>query len=312
MRVPSPGLLLRSAAIVVAGVLPVGLAWYLAEGTAAETVYQGMIVMLTAATRVGTARQVVIGLVAGLAAGAGTLAAGRGDVLVLLVVAVCLAEWLFNTWSESAAALLPYVVYVYWLAGHGDTARIAVGIWIGAGSVIALSALVRVFRTPPEPVSSRAAGLHAVILTAGSLLIIWASQQVGLHRGYWALLTFCLVFSPAVAGGTARGRARMLGTLIGAGVAAVVALSAPTLVCLILAAACAVLTVAYAPMPDDLLYAVFLTPTVLLLFGGGQFHSVFILAAERVGMTVAGGILAALLAALLTRTLRQLERTRTG
>lgn len=77
------------------------------------------------------------------------------------------------------------------------------------------------------------------------------------------------------------------------------ALSAPTVVCLLLAGVCAVLTVAYALLPDDLLYAVFLTPTVLLLFGGGRFHAVFSLAAERVGMTVAGGILAALLATLL-------------
>lgn len=52
-----------------------------------------------------------------------------------------------------------------------------------------------------------------------------------------------------------------------------------------LAVLCAVLTVAYALLPDELLYAAFLTATVLLLFSSGRKTTTVHIAVQRMEMT---------------------------
>ena len=127
---------------------------------------------------------------------------------------------------------------------------------------------------------------------------------VGLGRINWALAALCLSFLPVLGERSANIAWRMLGTLVGAVLATILAVALPDNVDLALAGVAAVLTVAYALMPEPsarVPYFTFLTTTVLLLYGAGKFGPVAHLAVVRVLMTVIGVGLAAVLSLVLVR-----------
>ncbi|MFI7388291.1 FUSC family protein [Streptomyces sp. NPDC049813] len=288
---PPPGLVARAAALVLAAVVPVVVAWWLLEGGIAQSVYLGMTFMTVAAGRLTPVEQCAAGLCAGLAAAAGTLVAGHTPALLVAVAAACAAQAAFNRRSAGTAALLPSNLVLYAALAPDHPWSVAAATWLGAGIVIVLAAVLRL-RLPASPASAREVAVHAAELTIGCVALILLSDALDLPRGNWAVLTLCLVFVPAVHETRARVLHRALGTVLGAVAAVAVAVVAPSALCFVLAALCAVLTVAYALLPDDLLYAAFLTPTVLLLFSSGRAHATVEVAVERVEMTAVGGALA--------------------
>ncbi|MBW8486747.1 FUSC family protein [Actinomadura parmotrematis] len=294
-RLPSLGLLGRSAGIVLVAAVPVGAAWWLVEGTAAQAVYLGMTFMTVAARRLPVAEQCWVGFSAGVAAAAGALVAGNTPLLLLVVAAACALQWAFNRRSVGTAALLPSNLVLYSVIAPGNVLQVAAATWLGAAVTIVAAALVRM-RVPPEPAPDRDAALHALELAAGCIALVLLTGALDLPRGNWAVLTLCLVFVPAAGETTARTLGRALGTAAGAVVAVAVAAAVPPAVCLVLAGLCAILTVAYALLPDDLLYAAFLTPTVLLLFSSGRAGATLQIAVQRVEMTIVGAALAIALA----------------
>jgi hypothetical protein len=298
-HVPAPALVAKSFGIVLAAALPVGLAWWLAEGTSAEAVYLGMTFMTVAVRRVTVPEQCWVGFSAGVAAAVGALVAGDTALLLTAVVAACVLQWVFNRRSIGVAALLPSNLLLYAVAAPDSATRVAVATWIGAAVTIAAAMLVRM-RVPPEPAEDRDAALHAVALAFGCVALILVTNALSLSRGTWAVLTLCLVFVPAAADTRSRTAHRALGTAAGAILAVAITAVASSVVCLVLAAVCAVLTVTYALLPDDFLYAAFLTPTVLLLFSSGKTHAALHIALQRLGMTAIGAVLAILLALAVT------------
>jgi hypothetical protein len=254
-----------------------------------------MTFMTVAVRRLTVPEQCWVGLSAGLAAAVGALVAGHTALLLIAVAAACALQWTFNRRSIGVASLLPSNLILYAVTAPDSATRVAVATWIGSAITIAAAALVRM-RTPPEPAEYRDAALHAVALAVGCVGLILLTSALSLSRGTWAVLTLCLVFVPAAADTQSRTAHRALGTAAGAILAVAIAAVAPSVVCLVLAAACAVLTVTYALMPDDFLYAVFLTPTVLLLFSSGEPHAAVQIALQRLGMTAIGAVLAILLA----------------
>ncbi|MFG3100832.1 FUSC family protein [Streptomyces sp. NPDC048182] len=290
-HLPPPKLFGTSVAAVSAAVVPVGVAWWLAGSGAAQSVYLGMVFMTVAVRRLSVAEQCWVGLAAGAAAAAGTLVSVSLPGLLAAVVVACAAQWAFNRRSVGVAALLPSNLVLYSVTAPGEWWHVALATWLGAAVVIALAAVVRL-RVPPEPAPDEDAVAHAAALACGCVLLVLATHAFGLPRGTWAVLTLCLVFVPAAGQTRTLVLWRGLGTAAGAAVAVAVAAAAPVPVCLVLAAVAAVLTVAYALMPDDLLYAAFLTATVLLLFSSGRAPVTTELALQRLEMTALGGALA--------------------
>jgi uncharacterized membrane protein YccC len=140
-----------------------------------------------------------------------------------------------------------------------------------------------------------------VALAAGCVALILTITALDLARGPWAITTLCLVFVPAVEETRARIRQRVLGTATGAVVATVIAVATPSSISVPLAAACGILTVAYALLPDDVLFLVFWTSTVLLLLGAARTGATLSLDGQRLAMTAVAGGLAMLLTALALR-----------
>ncbi|MGW2838908.1 FUSC family protein [Streptomyces sp. NPDC001493] len=288
---PPPGLLAKAAALVLLAAVFVGAAWWLFDGGTALAVYLGMTFMTVAAGRLPLTDQCLIGLSAGLAAAVGTLVGGNTPLLVAAVVVACAAQGLVNRRSVGAAALLPSNLVLYAALAPGNPAAIAAATWLGAAIVILAARLTRM-RVPADPAPVRDAAWNAFELAAGCAVLIVAGRALDLPRGNWAVLTLCLVLVPGTAATRQRVVHRALGTGAGALVAVAAVAAAPSAVCLALAAVCAVFTVAYAMLPDDFLYAVFLTPTVLLLFSSGRAGATFPVALQRVEMTALGAALA--------------------
>lgn len=290
--------------------LPVTVTWWLAETTAAQSLYRGMTFMLAAVTQLSLSRQLVAASAVGAAALAGVLAAGSLPLGLAAVVVACLLQAGFNTWSTGVAALLPSVVASYAFSVPVSSVPAAAVVWLGAALAV-LAATVMRMGGPSQPTRSRAAVMHAFALAAGCVALVLLQDSVGLPHGSWAVLTFCLVFVPASQETSRRVRQRMAGTLVGAALAAAVAIEAPRLLCLILAGACAVMAVAYALTPEaDLQYVIFLTPTVILLHGASRYGTeVLGLTAERVGLTAIGGLLALVLTKLFLRSPREVPET---
>ncbi|MFI6863021.1 FUSC family protein [Streptomyces sp. NPDC050421] len=279
--------------------VPVAVTWWLSETPAAQSLYRGMTFMIAAVAQLSVSRQLVAGCAAGAAALAGVLAAGSLPLGLAAVVVACLLQAGFNMWSTGVAALLPSVVVSYAFSVPVWSVPAAATVWLGAGLAILAATAMRM-GGPSRPTPSRAAVTHAFALAAGCVALVLLQDSVGLPHGGWAVLTFCLVFVPASHETARRVRQRVAGTLVGAVLAAAVAVEAPPVVCLVLAAGCAVMAVAYALTPEaDLQYVIFLTPTVILLHGASHYGTeVLGLTAERVGLTAVGGLLALVLTKL--------------
>lgn len=131
---------------------------------------------------------------------------------------------------------------------------------------------------------------HALRLAVVSAIAVALAELLHLKRGYWLTITVIVMLQPYTSATTNRALQRMLGTVLGAILTALVGAAfhdprAILVLSFFSAAACiALLPVNYAA------YAVFLTPTFVLLAesGEGDWH----LASTRVLNTLLGGALA--------------------
>ena len=106
---------------------------------------------------------------------------------------------------------------------------------------------------------------HAVRVAIVALLAVFATRALGLERGYWAILTAVLLLQPYLPATITRGLQRVGGTILGGLLATAIAASIHDPLGIAIAAivlagvSAAVLQLNYA------LYALFLTPTFVLL-----------------------------------------------
>lgn len=293
---------LAAVVILFAGAL-CALVWWVVGPSTAKSVYRGMTFMLVAILHLPLRRQFVVGLLIGAAAFVGYLVADSVPALIAAVVVACLVQAVLNGWSIGVGALLPPALVAY---SNSPPVRSPAGMAAAAlvGAAVAIVAAL-IARRPIEqtPVPGPAAMRHAIALTVGCVAIVLIDQAVGLPHGNWAILTFCLVFLPVPEQTYEKMRDRVTGTLIGAVVAGAIAAQAPQIVCLALAVPCALAAVAFSLKSNEYLgFVIFVTPTIILLYGASKRGlDVVGLAAERVGLTLFAGLLAAVLTALVLR-----------
>lgn len=282
------------------------VAWWVVGPSTAKSVYRGMTFMLVAIIHLPLRRQLVVGALIGLAALVGYFVADSLLALLAAVTLACLLQAQLNGWSIGVGALLPaaIVTYAHAPAVHSPPGM-ALATLVGAAIAIVVG-LVAHRAIEPTPVPPSAARRHAVALAVGCVVILLLDQMVGFPHANWAVLTFCLVFLPVAEQTYARMRQRVIGTVIGAVIAGIIASQAPQVVCLALAVPCALAAVAFALKDNEYLgYVVFLTPTIILLYGASKRGLDAVgLAGERIGLTLLAGLLAATLTALVLRPQR--------
>jgi Fusaric acid resistance protein-like/FUSC-like inner membrane protein yccS len=136
------------------------------------------------------------------------------------------------------------------------------------------------------------AARHALRLTVVVMVAEWLAYHTPLQRGYWVAFTAALVLRPDFAATFTRGFARVLGTIVGVGVAGLVVaasgadhITAVVLVSILIALASITFRASYA------VYTMFVTGAVVLLLSfitSGAWHT----AGDRLVDTCIGGALA--------------------
>ena len=133
---------------------------------------------------------------------------------------------------------------------------------------------------------------HALRLGVVTAVAVALTGALGLKRGYWVTITAVIILQPYVGATSLRAVQRVLGTVVGGALAALLAawFHSPVAV-LVLAFVFSAVSVALLPL-NYAAFSVFLTPTFVLLAeaSAGDWH----LAGLRIGNTLMGGGLAML------------------
>ncbi len=133
---------------------------------------------------------------------------------------------------------------------------------------------------------------HALRLGLITAIAVGLTAALGLQRGYWVTITAVIILQPYVGATSLRAVQRVLGTVVGGALAALLAawFHSPVAV-LVLVFVFAAVSVALLPL-NYAVFSVFLTPTFVLLAeaSAGDWH----LAGLRIGNTLIGGALAML------------------
>lgn len=200
----------------------------------------------------------------------------------------------------TAAALLVSV--------PGDYDQAATAGWMVLGSLLLVAvAVVAKFPrpaatgTPPEQ-----AWRHAAAMAAAVGLVVYLVELYQVPHGYWVAVTITVVLRPLPDETRTRARQRILGTIAGVLLALVLAWLLPAWGVAIALVACLLFMISYALLDDYARQVVFLTPAVVLLAPAG---GTGLIAAERALATLAGTLLAGVLALFLDRTSRGAPET---
>jgi len=133
---------------------------------------------------------------------------------------------------------------------------------------------------------------HALRLGLVTAVAVALTAALDLRRGYWVTITAVIILQPYVGATSLRAVQRVLGTVVGGALAALLAawFHSPAAV-LVLAFVFSAVSVALLPL-NYAVFSVFLTPTFVLLAeaSAGDWH----LAGLRIGNTLIGGALAML------------------
>jgi uncharacterized membrane protein YccC len=162
-----------------------------------------------------------------------------------------------------------------------------------------------------ENLTFRSAGLrHALRLAVTCAAAVVVGNATALGHGYWVTLTVVVIMKPTFGVTIVRGLQRVVGTVLGALLAAMLTgVVGHDLAMLVILAALSVLTFSLLPLNYGL-YALFLTPLVILLLEMGQPSSLSA-ALDRARDTVVGGALALVGGYLLWPTSERLHLSRT-
>jgi len=292
-----PRLIKRSLVLVGLMLVPVLLAAVLFSQQAVLGVGIGLALM-TSVVRALAPRE------RWFAAGAGAIVAAAGSYLgpeswwlLPAVVAVCLVQGWFARHSVQAVAILPAMLMLS--AQNSDhTQWLTVGLATLAGSAYLLVlAQLMGLAGKPKPIAARLALAHSALLGIGCLALVLLSRYFEIHRANWALLAFCIMFTPDLL--LRKNNKAVLGYLAavtgGAVLAALVGvISSPVLTLAVLACG-AVATVAGSLAGQPAIGVSSVTLTVILLSSIASDESIGYLSVQRAGLAFLSLIVAGLM-----------------
>lgn len=294
-------LLSLGAVLPLLGALVLG--GWLGGGVAVLGMVLGSVTVSAAATAAvpGWLRLAITAL-AGLALWAGVVVSDLAWAAALVAAAFVLLMAPLNERSAGLGVMLPVLAAIG--ASEGEDLPVpATAGWVVAGALLTIGlALVLHAVGPARPVPRRLAVRHAVVTAVAAGLGLYLMLSLGIDHGYWMMLTLVVVLRPVPYETGQAIRDRVAGTLVGVFVAIAVVLLLPTPVALAAGVLCLVLTVAWAVAGDVRRQMVYATPLVILAASSGLAGPTVDQAANRLLLTLAGGGVAAALAALLHRS----------
>lgn len=313
-RVP-PRVVLVGAAGALALLLPLAGSYLWLGVSAALPLGMGYVYGVRPSFALPVHQSLLLAVPAALSAAVAVAVRGQPFPAACLIALCCLAIAPANRLREGLLGSAPTVVAVL-VSVPVDLQPLPSAAWLGAGSVvIALVGSRLPRRVTREAVEASVANRHAVVMAAACGVVTYLVVALAVPHGYWVPMTLTVVLRPFPDQTRRLADQRVLGATLGAVLALAIGLYLPTWLTLVALAVCMVLAVGYALAQDQVRYALFLTPMIVLIGSGAQVGT---FAAERVLATTIGALLAAGLAVLLNRwnraaaSLRRVDAHRPG
>ena len=308
-RVLPPGRVLRLVAVLVGVIVAVVLAcwWWGGVAVGVAAALGAIAVLVLALHRPPWLHVVGFVVLVGAGAAAATAIDGAwalGTVVALTVAAT--APFVLRHGPIVSSAPVVIAAAGTEVADIGPGAAFA-GV-AAAGLLTAISIAVLGLRVPAAPLPRRDVLLaYIVALALGSGLAVGVTVAVGLSHAIWIIIAMSAVLVPVAGETTRRARARVGGTIVGVLAATLVAQVLPGGVNAALAAGLLVLGIAWVIAKEERRGGAMTAAAVVLVYAAGQDEAAWEVAAWRAGLTLVGGVLAALLALAIARLERRGE-----
>lgn len=293
MRFPPPRHVLPTALKVTAVVLiPLVLVSWLVGG---DAVLPGVLALLSVAfVPYCTLRQAIVMCAALVAVGTlGTMAYGHDVAVVSLVVVTCLVAGLLSRFSAGVFGVGPIVAAVASLDTPENKPIVVALVMTAVCAYVVLVVRLMKVNLEPAQVPLDVAKRHAVVMAVACGAATAVALYFDMPKAYWLVMTLAIVLRPYALDSLVKNRQRVLGTVAGAMIAALLSpLPRPWQV--LMAAVCMTLMFAYMAQRDYVLQVTFMTPMVIFLVSSGSVDDTFYLDGLRlaytVGACVAGGL----------------------
>lgn len=304
---------LRGALVLVAAVgIVVGLSAVAIGPNTAQAAYVAILFLLSPSR----SRDARIRLWAAIAA-VGVAVAGYligplgmpAVVLGLVIVGVVQARFRLGDVSGMSRAPVNFMAFAALSETGAALWQVLLGSVIGAAFILLLARVLPPSAHEPAPSTRRARAEYGITLILGVIVIVLGAELLDFPYVAWALLSFCMVLSVGADQRARRTLERIVGTLIGAVAATLLAL-APAPVPIIAAVVATVLCVAYLRQGNYTLFVAFLTPSVLLTTGADA--GALALGVGRIEAVVVAGVLAVVLTSAVASAGVALDRRRAG
>ncbi len=282
----------RTAVVILAGLAVPAIAVVLAfGGPAAFAMNMAYVACLTVAIKDRARFALLLAVPVALAAAVAVGLSGQPFVAACFAALACLLVAPANQLDNGLMAGLPTIVVVYLAQSTpGDPAVAAVGLL--AGAVVAVVVLSRIPKTGRRvPIAGNVAYLHAGTMAAAVGVTTLVVIALDVPHGYWIPMTMTMVLRPVGSETRSIAYQRIAGTVLGAVLAIALLELLPATVAVVAAGLLLALVVAYVLLGRYGQFVTFLTPFVVLSAGGD-----LDVAIERVGMTLLGAAVAAVIA----------------
>lgn len=274
MMIPAPRLDLRlsrssivSAAVLIGSVgIVLGLTAVLIGPNTAQAGYLTVMLLLSPVRAAQLSTRGAAAALAAIVAIGGFLLGPLGLPAVLAgLVVVSIAQSFFRLGEIATMTRAPVNLLAFaGLAATGaELWQVVLGTLIGAGFTLVLARLLPAGEAPSAADPLRDRLIDGIALALGAVLIVGAAEWADFPFAGWALLSLCMIVTVGGDKRTSRSVERIAGTILGAVLATLVSF-APAPWPLIVAVLCGLLCVAYLRQGTYAMFALFLTPAVLL------------------------------------------------
>ena len=229
-----------------------------------------------------------------------TLAYGNPLAVVSLVTLSCIVAGLMSRLSAGVYGLAPIIAAVLGLTQPQTTALTAALVMAAVSVYVVVVVALLKLHVDAQPVPWAVAIRHAVVMA----IACGSATAIAVHydwpKAYWLVMTLAIVLRPYATESLTMNRHRVIGTLAGAILAALLS-PLPRPVLLLSAAVCMALTLAYLLEKNYVLQVTFMTPMVIFLISSGSVTDTLSLDALRVIYTLAAAVLGGLVSLALVR-----------
>ncbi|HAM45785.1 MAG TPA: hypothetical protein DCM67_12290 [Propionibacteriaceae bacterium] len=293
-RIPRKALALSVIATLVLGI-PAVAGFAISGVTGVIGVFFGALVALRPALGMRPLSALGLSIPGALTAAVAVTVTDQPVAAASFVALCCLLVAPANGISDGLLAAIPSVAAVLVATTTTVSPAAMIG-WMLVGSLVAITLGHWLGPLPMSPgIDSARSWRHAAVMALAVGAVTYVVLAWHIPHGYWVALTLTVVLRPVGDGTRDKAWARVLGTIGGATAAVVVAPWLPPWAIYTLVTCCVLLAVGYAITKDYARQIAFVTPPLVLLDASPETTGL-----ERIGTTIAGALLAAVIALALT------------